>query len=52
MDSYEDLILARQESEAEDCTDCEHKENCRSQCMQEKKLYNPVIEAYLNRRKS
>ena len=25
---YEEMILARQESEADECTDCEYKGNC------------------------
>jgi hypothetical protein len=30
---WEELILARQESEADDCTNCPYKgEKCRNQC--------------------
>ena len=40
---YEEMILARQESEADDCTDCEYKENCHNQCMEIHCIYNPNL---------
>lgn len=40
---YEEMILARQESEADDCTDCEYKENCHNQCMEVNCIYNPNL---------
>lgn len=43
MESWEDVILERQESEAEDCSDCEYKEKCRNQCMEIQKIYNPNL---------
>lgn len=47
--SYEDKILNMQESIADDCKDCEHKKYCRSQCMEIKEIYNPVIAPYKNK---
>ena len=32
MIDYEWMILERQESEADDCTGCPHRKDCRSQC--------------------
>ena len=43
MESWEDVILERQESEAEDCSDCEYKGKCRNQCMEIQKIYNPNL---------
>ena len=40
---YEEMILARQESEADDCTDCEYKGNCHNQCMEIHCVYNPNL---------
>ena len=40
---YEEMILARQESEADDCTDCEYKGNCHNQCMEINYIYNPNL---------
>lgn len=38
---YEDAILSAQESEVDECHDCEYKGNaCRSQCMESKPVYN------------
>lgn len=31
---YEEAILAKQESEADDCTNCPYKHNCDNQCLQ------------------
>ena len=31
---YEDLILARQENEEDECSSCEFKNKCRQQCME------------------
>lgn len=45
MTDYEEKILARQESEADDCIDCSYKgvTTCRNQCMKEHYIYNPVL---------
>lgn len=54
MDSYEDIILAWEDPESDynECTHCEHKENCHSQCMKiDYVACNPVIQAYLNERR-
>lgn len=40
---YEEMILARQESEVDDCTDCKYKENCHNQCMRIHCIYNPNL---------
>ena len=40
---YEEMILARQESEADDCAGCEYKENCHNQCMKIRCIYNPNL---------
>lgn len=37
---YEEMILARQENEADECTDCECKVNCHNQCMEIHCIYN------------
>ena len=34
MIDYEYMILDYQETESDDCTHCEHKKDCRNQCMQ------------------
>lgn len=35
MEDWEDAILIRQESEADECATCPHKgEKCRNQCME------------------
>ena len=42
-EDHEDLILARQESEADDCTTCEYRTRCRNQCMETEEHYNPNL---------
>lgn len=44
MTDYEELILAMQESEADDCKTCSYKgRNCHNQCMEIENHYNPVF---------
>lgn len=43
MESYEDAILERQESIADECYDCEYKSNCKNQCMEIHVTYNPNL---------
>lgn len=50
-ESYEDEILDRQESEADDCCCCPYAnvEKCRSQCLEVKEIWNPCISAMQKR---
>lgn len=42
MEDWEDAILIRQESEAEECATCPYRgDKCRNQCMEIKSVYNP-----------
>lgn len=43
MRSWEDAILERQESDAEDCSKCDYKWECKNQCMEIQKIYNPNL---------
>lgn len=44
MKDWEDAILIRQDSQADECTNCPHKgEKCKSQCMEIKSTYNPYL---------
>lgn len=49
MLSYENLILARQDSEQDDCTNCEYLNECRTgkrkQCVwsEVQEMYNPNL---------
>lgn len=44
MESWEDAILIRQESETDECAACPHNgEKCRNQCMGIENVYNPYI---------
>ena len=43
MNDYENAILEQQESVSEDCTICEYKCNCCSQCMETTETYNPNL---------
>lgn len=47
--SYEDSILDRIESEADDCKHCEYasESNCRNQCMRIETVVNPVVAAHM-----
>lgn len=48
MESYESYILNSYDV-VDDCENCPHKNNCRSQCTEEKTVYNPQIIAMLNK---
>lgn len=42
--SYEDAILEAQDSQSDECHDCEYKGSaCRNQCMELKTIYNPNL---------
>ena len=42
--SYEYVILDAQDSQSDECHDCEYKGSaCRNQCMELKPIYNPKI---------
>lgn len=45
MESYEDAILERQESESDNCAGCEFvgAEKCHNQCMETQCVYNPNL---------
>ena len=45
MESYEDVILERQESEADECSVCEFSgtDKCRNQCMETQNTYKPNL---------
>lgn len=44
MESWEDAILIRQVSEADECVTCPNKGiKCRNQCMEIKNVYNPYL---------
>ena len=44
MEDWEDGILIRQESEADECVTCPYrKDECRNQCMKIKSVYNPYL---------
>lgn len=44
MEDWEDAILERQESEADECKTCPYKgDKCRNQCMETKNIYNPNL---------
>lgn len=45
MSDYENAILSRQESEADDCANCPHKTACNNQCM-EIVMGRPLEEVY------
>lgn len=40
---YEEIILIIQDSESCECATCEYKDNCKSQCMEERVIYNPNL---------
>lgn len=47
MTDYEEMILAEQESEEDDCKACPYKgTKCRNQCMEVEYHHNPVLVAY------
>lgn len=47
MADYEGLILARQESESDECTTCPYKGmECENQCMEIELHYNPWIQSH------
>lgn len=41
--SWEDRILNRQDSEADECAECAYKQNCKNQCMEIGEVYNPYF---------
>lgn len=43
VSSWEDRIFNNQDSEADECTECELKGNCRNECMEEQAIYNPFL---------
>lgn len=45
MKDYEELILARQDSDYDECCDCEYRKECRSQC-EEIVCGRPLEEVY------
>lgn len=51
MEDYEDMILARQEDQMDECINCiyakEGGRECRNQCMEIKDHYNPQLEKLL-----
>ena len=52
MIDYEDLILERQESEADECATCPHKVmECNNQCMEIEWHSNPFVSRYLATRR-
>lgn len=40
MKSWEDAILDRQESETDECKECEYKQRCKNQCNEVHVVYN------------
>lgn len=52
MRDYEDAILDRQESEADQCAGCPYKgRQCNNQCEETQVTYNPYILAALGGKK-
>ncbi len=47
MRDYEELILARQDSDYDECCDCEYRGHCNSECMKEVEG-RPLEEVYPN----
>lgn len=43
MRSWEDAIFDRQESETDECKDCEYKHRCKDQCNEVHVVYNPNL---------
>ena len=45
MDSYEELILASQEGEYDECATCPFKgvDTCKNQCMEVEEVHNPYF---------
>ena len=41
--NYEELILARQEEEIDECSTCPHRGKCANQCNEVTEVYNPII---------
>lgn len=47
MIDYEEMIYEKQESEDEECSTCPYKgKECRSQCMKDQLVYNPMLKMY------
>ncbi len=43
-DSYENIILNKQESEIDECSECKYKSNlCKNQCKRTTSIYNPNL---------
>lgn len=40
----EEMILERQESEADECNACVYKTKCQNQCMELEEHYNPYLQ--------